>query len=77
MRLFVTDRQLDNLLHERNQRFMESTATNAAKEALHGFVDFRTFEWWEQTISEAKANGRSYMSLAEAFIKIQEENMYE
>lgn len=74
MRLFVTDRQLDSLVRKRNQFWMAGIATNAAKEALHGFVDFRTFEWWERTIAEAKANKRSYMSLAEAFTKIQEEN---
>lgn len=78
VKIFWTKKQLAKhdeqvRINDRHE-FMQGTARNAAKNAIHYYVVFRTLGWWRETIDEAEKNGNKYMSLAEGFIKIQKEN---
>lgn len=78
MKVFWTKKSLDKYVTDEviadRLNFMEATASNAAKNALHYYVAYRTLEWWRDAINKAEKASSKYMSLAEAFLIIQEEN---
>lgn len=71
MRLF-TKKQLakhdaDIRIADRHE-FMQATARNAAKDAVHYIVCFRTIETWRELLDEAEKRGDKYTSLAELLV---------
>ena len=78
MRIFLTKRSLENYLQTEvlkdRHKFMQATARNAAADALHYYVCYRTLDWWRQAIEQAEQQGNKYVSLAELFTVVQKEN---
>lgn len=74
MRIFLTKKSLQRYVDQHKVDFSQANSNNAAKYALHYYVCYRTLDWWRKTIDEAEKDGNKYMSLAEGFLKIQEEN---
>lgn len=78
MRIFWTQRKLDEYINERlglTYEVREQIARKAAADALHYYSCFRTFEWWHKALDEAEKSGKDkYMSLAQLFTKVQNEN---
>lgn len=78
MKIFWTKQSLIDHDHDvairDRAKFMQATASNAAKNALHYYICFRSFDWWREKLDEAEKAGDKYMSLAEMFTKVREEN---
>lgn len=68
------DREIDAAVHKRNANFIQSIANNAAKEAVHYYICWRTLDWWRNAISEAEKDGNKYIRLADLLTKIEDEN---
>ena len=81
MKIFWSQQRFNDYVRKRiiedRHEFMQATARNAAANALHHYVVFRSFEWMRASLDKAEKEGDKYISLAKLFAQVQKENMHE
>lgn len=74
MKIFWTKKALQDYVALDRYNFMDATARNAAIDAVHYYLCWRTLDWWREAIDKAEKQGSKYVSLAELVAVIQKEN---
>jgi hypothetical protein len=60
---------IDERLRRRDASFMEATARNAARDAIHYYTCLRTIDQWRHLLDEAEKSGDKYVSMADLVIE--------
>lgn len=60
---------IDEQLRQRDRSFMEATAGNAARDAVHYYTAVRTIDSWRKILDEAEKSGEKYLSMADLITK--------
>lgn len=78
MRLFLTKHSLDDYTHrhilEAHAHLLQATAKNAAQDAVHYYLCWRSLDWWRKSIDDAEKSGNQYVRLADLLTNIEKEN---